>query len=257
MAVGCIFLALGILTCTNYNALELLHDLELTSITTELELKDLAPNIHIDSVITYNEHQWPVLKTLWLGTKPYICQEGFCKELQHKTTTPLQSSTPAAAPTSFITHSSNGLSDVGVILMVFGSVITSILFYCLAVCMEWQRRCIRCVRAKYRDCRGLESESESEDEAGNLSTLEHIGREIRERMDHTSSWNTPLGTQPRHHSTPRTSPLGTEPRLHTTTLSVVVEEVRDPELTNTALETANESHEIKMDKIDDKEDEEV
>ena len=232
MSVGCAFLALGILVCTEYNGLELLRDLELSTVTTELELKNLDLTLYNNAdMITYDDDEWPMLKRLWVRERVYTCQDGFCKDEPHHTPSPpLQWSTPAPAT---LTHSSNAISDVGIILIVFGSAITSILLYCLTVCMEWQRRCGRFVRQKYRACRGLESESEDEDEEGNRSALENLGRDIRERMNTTPM--RPCGSRHPSHSTP----LGIG-----STLPTLNEGEISSEHTRTALETPNSSHEI-------------
>ena len=188
MGVGCVFLAVGILICTNYNGLELLHDYEYTSTTIELELKDLDLNIHFTSEVNYDADVWPLLERLWVRERSYTCKEGLCQgdildtPMQSTTTPP---DTPMQSSTTTPSTSSSTMSDVGIILVVFGSVISTVLLYCLAVCMEWQRRCFSFIRRKYRRCRGIENENDS-DGGGNRSALENFGREIRERMDNTT-----------------------------------------------------------------------
>lgn len=172
----CSFLAFGILLCVGYNGLYQLTDRALTIPTIELELKNINP---MGNTVPYDQSKWVSLKRLWVNRVAYTCQEGVCH--RSFTAPPRKSTAPPQYPHQVTV--TRKLSDVGIILIVLGSVVIGAVCYVVAVCMEWRRRCSSWICTKYRRCRGLPIEEDDEqDEMENQSMLVNLGRRLRERL---------------------------------------------------------------------------
>lgn len=173
--MACSFLTFGVLLCLGYNGLYLLNDPILTKSTVELELKNVDA---MGPIVPYDKAKWTNLKKLWINRVGYTCLGGICR--RSFTAPPRTTPTSMHPPQVTITRR---MSDVGIVLLVFGVLIFTSICYVIAVCMEWRRRCCTWLCNKYRRCRGMPiPEEEEEDEPNNQSILVNMGRRLRERF---------------------------------------------------------------------------
>jgi len=153
MATGCSVVAVGILLCRFFNPLEVLPQSRYTLGAREVQMdEDVAGGAVI---LHYDEAIWPLLRNLWSGQNHYNCRNGICTiayedygfdvdviSIEYTTITTTKRIIHHSTKRT-IHNSSKELSDVAIVLMFFGSVMTVTFLSCMCICMDCGRRCAR------------------------------------------------------------------------------------------------------------------
>jgi len=161
MPVGCSILALGVMVCRLFNALEVLPESRYTIETFELQLDS---DVSKKTIIIYDLDIWPLLRDLWIGQKHYLCQNSICTmdyihmdsdmDYESELVTGKSTNTVFAGNTTPLPLTAGmsddainttplpptaGMSDVAIILTAFGTILTMMILFCIGVYLKKRR----------------------------------------------------------------------------------------------------------------------